>query len=288
MQRIAILWATILCITWPGFAQRVKTVSGSYFYMVPETQSYLEAKEQALQMAKIQILADTYGTVMDMSSATSITEEGSQIRAFSQSQVKGEWLETVGEPVFTRVLDGEQMAIKVEIRGKVRERIRASTEFIVKLLRGAPDIKFESDTFQSGDEMFLYFQAPADGYLAVYLFDGDNDVFCLLPYQQQGSGIFPVKGGNSYIFFSADCSDGVTPNDWVDEYTLNASTSMEMNRIYVIFSPHYFTKAIDNLVEAGLPRQIPFESFQKWLSRVCIEDQSASFKTIDITITSRL
>ena len=287
MRRIAVIWIAILCMCIPSFAQKAKTVSGSYVYVVPETQSYAQAKETAIERAKIQILADTYGTVIDMSAATSINGDGAQTHALSQSQVKGEWLETIGEPVVTRFFDGDQMAVKVEIRGKVREIISASTDFTAKILCGVPDLRFGGDTFKSGEDMFLYFQAPGDGYLAVYLYDGADDVFCLLPYQRQGNGIFEVKGGKPYIFFSADISDGQTPYDWVDEYTLTASSAIEMNRIYVIYSPNRFTKAMDSISNAGLPRELSFESFQKWLSRIRIEDRAVSVKSVDITINSK-
>ena len=155
MRRIAFVGLALLCLATPSVAQKVKTVSGTYIYMVPETQSYAEAKETALQRAKIQILADTFGTVMDLSSATSITGDGTQLHALSQSQVKGEWLKTIGEPVITRIFDGEQMAVKVEIKGKVREITSASTEFTVKVLRGAPDPRFEGESFQSGEDKIV-------------------------------------------------------------------------------------------------------------------------------------
>lgn len=288
MRRLAAFILVLLSIAIPLTAQKVKTVSGTYIYVVPETQSFAEAKETAIQRAKLQIIADTFGTVMDMSSATSISEEGTQMYALSQSQVKGEWLETIDEPEVTRIFDDDQIAIKVEIKGKIREIISASTEFTAKVLCGIPDLKYEGDTFRNGEDLFLYFQAPGDGYLAVYLFDGDDDVYCLLPYQRQGNGIFPVKGGTPYIFFSADISDGYTPCDWIDEYTLNTSLTVEINRLYVIYSPNHFIKAIDNLEQAGLPRELSFNSFQKWLSRIRTEDRSLGVKCVDITIRNNI
>lgn len=284
MHRLVVLGVILLCVTLPSAAQKVKKVSGTYLYVVPETQSYAEAKETAISRAKIQILADTYGTVMGVSTVTSLTGDGTQLHALSQSQVKGEWLETLGEPVLTRVFDNDQMAIRVEISGKVREIVSASTDFTAKVLCGAPDLRFEGDVFQNGDDMFLYFQAPGDGYLAVYLYDGADDVYCLLPYQRQGDGIYKVKGGKPYILFSADFSDGQTPYSLVDEYTLSTDSDVEMNRIYVLYSPNSFVKAMDNISTLNLPRNLSFNSFQQWLSRIRTEDHSLGVKTVDITI----
>ena len=287
MRRLAVL-GVVLLLTLPSAAQKVKKVSGTYIYVVPETQSLAEAKETAINRAKIKILADTYGTVIGVSTATSVTGDGTQMHALSQSQVKGEWLETTGEPVLTRLFDNEQLAIRVEISGKVREIISATTDFTAKVLCGAPDPRFEGDVFQNGDSMFLYFQAPGDGYLAVYLYDGADDVFCLLPYQRQGDGIYRVKGGKPYILFSADFSDGQTPYSLVDEYTLSTVSDVEMNRLYVLYSPNSFIKAMDNVSSSNLPRSLSFNSFQQWLSRIRAQDRTLGVKTVDITIRKKI
>lgn len=274
----------VLGLSIPIFAQKTKKVSGTYTYVIPETQSYTQAKEIAIQRAQLQILADTFGTAMDMSTTTTLGGEGAQSRGLSLSQVKGEWLETIGEPKLTRLFDGEQMAIRVEITGRVREIASASSEFTAKVLCGTPDLRFEQTTFFDGDAFYLYFQTPGDGYLTVYLYDGAGDVYCLLPYKSMGSGVFPVKGGVPYYFFSADWSDGVTPYGGIDEYTLTTSSDLEMNRLIVVFSPNYFTKALDSDSSVESPRVLPFRSFQKWLSRIRMEDRFVGVQNIDITI----
>ena len=283
-QRVLITALTIFYASITVFGQKPKIVSGTYIYMVPETQSYSQAKETAIQKAKIQILADTFGTVMDVSTTTSITSSDAQLHTLSLSQVKGEWLETIGDPEITKYFDGDKLSIKVEIKGKVREIISASSDYTSKVLCGVPDIRFENDSFISGDDLFLYFQSSGDGYLAVYLYDGVDDVYCLLPYRRQSSGIYQVKGGTPYIFFSSDFANDEIPYDWIDEYTLTASSDLEMNRVYVVFSPNRFTKATDNTTSSDLPRELSFVSFQKWLSRIRMEDRELSVKSVDISI----
>ena len=150
------------------FAQKTKKVSGTYIYVVPETQSFSQAKETAIQRAKTQILADTFGTIMDVSTTTAIGNEGTQLHALSNSQVRGEWIETIGEPQLTRLFDNDQLAIKVEITGKVREIVAATSEFTAQVLK-APDPRFAQTTFHSEEDLFLLFQAPEDGYLCASL-----------------------------------------------------------------------------------------------------------------------
>lgn len=287
MKRVvaAFLFLTVAVVS---LAQKAKKVSGEYIYVIPETESLEQAKVSAVNRAKIQILADNFGTVMEMSSAMTITNEGASVQGLSSSQVRGEWIETIGEPRLTRILQGEQLAIKVEITGRVREITSSTAEFEAKVLCNVPDIRFESDRFKSGDELYLFFKSPEEGYLAVYLYDGLEDVYCLLPYQGQSRGVFKVAGNREYYFFSPDISDGETPAKLVEEYKLNTSRELEMNRIYIIFSPNRFTKAIDSKApDVTLPRQLAFNSFRKWLSKLQIEDKSTTIKSIDITITGK-
>lgn len=283
MRRI--LFLLLITVGIPLFAQRVKTVSGTYIYVVPENQSYADAKNTALKQAQIQMLADTYGTFIELTSATNISGDGVTTRTLSESNVKGEWIETVGEPVFKRLVQGDNIAIQVEVKGKVREITTSALQFDAKPLCNAPDVRFEKTDFKSGDDLYLYFSTSSDGWLAVYLYDGNDDVYCLLPYSGQRDGIYQVKGGKEYIFFSEDNADeNVSSND-IDEYTLTCSGDKEVNRLYVICSPNKFTKAVDSKGDDTLPRVLNYLDFQGWLSRLRMADKQIGLKTIDITIT---
>ena len=186
------LFLLLITVGIPLFAQRAKTVSGTYLYVVPENQSYADAKITALKQAQIRILAETFGTVIELTSATSISDNEVTTNALSESNVKGEWIETVGEPVFTRLVQGDNIAIRVEVKGKVREITTATIQFDAKVLCNAPDVRFEKTDFKSGDDLYLYFSNSSDGWLAVYLYDGNDDVYCLLPYSGQNDGIYKV------------------------------------------------------------------------------------------------
>ena len=283
MRRVLFLISILLGI--PVYAQRVKTVSGTYIYVVPENQSYSDAKNTALKQAQIQILADTYGTVIELTASTSITGEKATTRALSESNVKGEWLETIGDPVFTRIIEGDNITIRVDVKGKVREITTSGLQFDARALCNAPDVRFEKTDFKSGDDLFLYFSSSSDGWLAVYLYDGNDEVYCLLPYSGQTDGIYPVNGGKEYIFFSEEKAENPIIEKAVDEYTLTCSSEKEINRLYVICSPNKFTKAVDSNNSDTAPRMLNYFDFQSWLSRIRIADKEVGIKTIDISIT---
>lgn len=60
----------ILC-----YAQKIKTVSGEYIYNVPENVDLEKAKQTALDRAKIQLIANEFGTIVSQSNSTSIKND---------------------------------------------------------------------------------------------------------------------------------------------------------------------------------------------------------------------
>lgn len=269
------------------FSQKIKTVSGEYTYYVPENIDLEKAKQIALERVKVQLIADEFGTVVSQNNATTVKNRNgkSDINFVSVggSEVRGEWIETIGEPDFKPSFDNGQMIIKVHIKGKIREIVSADINFKALVLRNGTEDKYEDDTFKNGDDLFLSFTSPISGYVAVYLVDNDGTAFCLLPYQNQEQGNVKINANERYVFFS----EKLSPQNlkaYVDEYTMTCSHSQELNQVYVVFSPNTFVKATDGKREDTLPRELPNEGFQKWLARNRTKDKDMIYKKISISI----
>ena len=75
-----------------GYPQKTAKVSATYTYYAPETMSIEEAKRVALDRAKIQAIADEFGTIVSQSTSTVITnkngESDTQFFALGGSDVK--------------------------------------------------------------------------------------------------------------------------------------------------------------------------------------------------------
>lgn len=270
-------------------AQKVQKVSGEYTYYAPTSVSLDQARQIALDRAKIQLIADEFGTVVSSTNITRIANTNGtsdiQMTTLGESEVKGEWIETIGEPKYEIGYENDMLYVKVSISGKIREIVSASIDIKAKLLRNGVEDKFESDQFRSGDDMYLSFQSPVDGYLTVYLYDGDDTVFCLLPYQSQSVGQIPVQANQRYVFFSCKESQNISSN-LVDEYALTCTKELELNRLYVIFSPNLYSKAVDAQSNTmSLPRMLGFNEFQKWLSTSRTRDTQMTLNVINLTIT---
>lgn len=203
---VSILFVLLLALQMN--AQSIKKVHGEYIYHAPENVTPEQAKQTALQRAKVQALADEFGTVVTQNNATRVENNNGQsdigMISLGGSEVKGEWIETIGEPQFELIgYENGTMVWKCTVTGKAREIVSDKPIFDAHLLRNGTEGKFKSDEFRSGDDLFLQFRSPVDGYLNVYLDDGQGHVAAMLPYRSQGFGATEIKGNKDYTFFSA-------------------------------------------------------------------------------------
>jgi hypothetical protein len=274
-------------------AQGVVSVCGEYAYHVPDHVSMAQAKQIALERAKVEALAKKFGTAISQHSALMRTEDNEKASeayfSLLANEVKGEWLEDTKEPVLKVTTEQGRLMVKALVCGKAREVKGAGVDFTSKALRNGTESKYESGEFRHGDDLYLLFRSPVDGYLAVYLVDETPTAFCLLPYRGDPSGQAQVKAGQEYVFFS-ECHAGRGVS-FVDEYTLTCEKAVEQNMLYIIFSPNKFIKAND--AEANdihsendiiLPRELPYEDFQKWLVNNRIKDKDMKVEAKGITI----
>lgn len=271
-------------------AQKTKTVEGEYTYHAPENVTLEQARRTALERAKIQALADEFGTIVSQTELSRVENVNGKsdvnFLSLGGTEVKGEWIETIGEPIYNIRYEGNMLVVSCKVKGKAREIVSAQIDFTAMVLRNGTEEKYESDQFRNGDDLYLLFHSPIKGYLAVYLVDADDQAFCLLPYRNQTEGIYPVKANQRYIFFNEELALR-EEHSLVDEYVMTTERSSEHNQIYVIFSPNQFVKAVDGNLTDGMPRQLSSDDFNKWLAKCRKYDKDMNLKMIPITITKK-
>lgn len=274
-----------LCVG--AFAQRTEKVRAEYIYHAPENISLEEAKCIALERAKIQVIADEFGTLVSQSNTTLVSnrngESSSDFFSLGGSEVKGEWIETIGKPEYEINYEQGMLVVKAMVSGHIREIVSAQIDLKAEVLCNGTDLKFSRTDFKSGDDLYLYFQSPVNGYLAVYLLDEVSQmVYCLLPYKSSSEAVTPIVKDKPYIFFSAKHAGD--KGHLVDEYTMTCNNPVERNTIYVVFSPNEFAKANSNNVDELLPQELSFEEFQKWLVKGRNRDKKKVVKCKQIII----
>ena len=267
------------------YAQKFKKVSSEYVYYAPENVTLENAKRTALERAKIQAIADNFGTIVSQKNTTFINNKNGESKtdffAFGESEVKGEWIETIGEPQYTISYEQGVLVVKVIVSGRIREIVTSQVDIRTAVLCNGTELKFARSDFKNGDDLYLYFNSPVNGYLTVYLLDETAQmVYCLLPYRNSSELATRIEHDKPYIFFSTKFAEGNV--HLIDEYTMTCSQEQEYNVLYIIFSPNEFTKANSNATSGTLPKELTFKDFQKWLIKLKLNDKDL------ISITERI
>lgn len=280
----SILLSLTVFFPFTSFAAKEKEVNGSYTYYIPYNVARDKAEQIAFERARIQAIADEFGTVMTQHSRidmkTSNGNENSDFWSSASSLVKGEWVSTIGEPTFEPFIENGNFAIRCEVKGIAREITAPKAELDVRLLRNGTTDAYESSTFKSGDNCYLAFTTPVKGAIAVYLEDEAGDMFCMLPYYAQTATCTPVSPGIRHLFFTSNDGDE-------EKYQLTTDKEIERNMLYVVFSQNDFIKPIDksNGQELSL-KTLSADNFRNWLQKSRALDHTFQVVTIPITITT--
>lgn len=266
-RHLAII-SMISLLPFATYAQKTETVTAAYTYYAPENISLEEAKHIAVNRAKVEAIANAFGTLITQNNATVISnKEGESLNRFISlggSEVKGEWIETIKEPVFDIRYEQGTLMVNVSLKGIIREAPKNSLSFSSTILRNGTSMKYESDDFRNGDDMYLRFSAPTDGYLVAYMYDETTDMaVCLLPYIADNSkGNVKIKGGEDYLFFKK-----ISLDDTADEYTLTVTNEKpEFETLYLVFATHPIYMVTDKVCKNDLGmRYVPYKTLAKWL-----------------------
>lgn len=293
-NRIVLLLGALLSLPLLLSAQREATVEGVYHMFVPEYMSREEARIAAIEQARLEALANEFGTMVSQVNLDMMEQENSRSRetfySLGQCDVKGEWIKDLKDPDIKESIEDGRHRMTVRVKGLAREVHFAKVNFDSRLLRNGKSDEYEAQDFHDGDRFYISFRSPAKGYLAVYLLDAERNAFPIVPLNNEEN--FKVKRGERYVFI--DDSDNCL--------LLTTDRALELNQVYVVFSPNKFYN--DNVEEANFDNSldkyltdeyknvsrlpyIPFKKFQKWISRLRDKDPEVQVVTKYIKIIGR-
>lgn len=285
MIRLHLLQLAVICVGLflpVALHPRTKVVTTEYIYHVPANVAPDQAKEIALSRARAQAIADEFGFLVTQSTSVMIDahnqDSETDFLSLGGSELKGEWIEDLSDPEFEYLTDGADIAIRVKIKGRIQEITGPKIPIDAKILCNGVTDAHEAERFISGDDLYISFCSPINGYVAIYLIDPSDSAYCLLPYESQTNGIFQTKANHKYLFFHPDHSFGIKP-EIVDQVIVYA-TEQERNRIMIVFSPNKFYKGADTKTDAESPRIMTYDNFKKWLSDLRKKDP-------DLTLTEK-
>ncbi|MDE7160455.1 MAG: DUF4384 domain-containing protein [Muribaculaceae bacterium] len=263
-------------------AEKLREVEGRYVYYLPRNVARDRGEQIALERAMINAVADEFGTLLSdhtrVDKRVSETGEGSDYWSLATAAVRGEWVETIGQPEFTCGMEGDDIVITCRVRGRARPVANNKADMTLKVLRN--DAMTEDNTFADGDRILMRFASAVDGYLTVFLEDDNGMVYRMLPFYSERAGSKEVEGGREYLFFSSMAGDA-------EQYRMTASRPVERNILYAIFSPNEYVKPIDSRSSAdtGL-RELTAETFHRWLESRRAADPAMQVAVRPLTVTS--
>lgn len=292
-SRHLIIFLSLICFHMTANAQKQKSVEATYTYVAAQRESLEDAKRNAVHYAKIEALRKEFGTLVSDASASTIVQKGNKttekfVSMSGEGELNGEWIGDREAPKIETTLDGDKFVVKATVKGYATEINNNTIDYVAKVLRNRPSPEYESEEFVAGNDIYVSFSAPIDGYLAIYLLDSDN-AYCLLPYRANKDGFFKVTHQTEYILFSqSHHAVGENPQE-IDEYTVTSDKEMsDFNQIYFIFSPNMFRKPVDfnKQVEEGIvyPRMMTWGNFQEWIIKARKRDKEMSVKVKNIEV----
>lgn len=256
-------------------AQHTRRSTGTAQVRVEDNMTKEEARKKAEELAKIDAIINAFGQYVEQEANITVQNGRSNFNIIGTTKVKGEWVRELSKSFEEDSRDEKETfgTVKTQwiicnIRGVVKEATpKANLEY--RTLNYPSHIS-HSTTFVSGDSFYLYFRSPVDGYLSVYLDDGDI-VYRLLPYDDMVSrSTVPVEADKTYIFFSPDNGHNYFKNS-VDELVLITQKINELNTLHILFSEkEYFKPILDGsyLDEDGtiVPKSLTKKQFEIWLA----------------------
>ncbi|MBO7120130.1 MAG: hypothetical protein J6W03_07425 [Bacteroidaceae bacterium] len=272
-MRKYIILSALYVFSFPSLnAQNVVEVEAHACFIASATMSPKEARYQTILKAQTDAIAKTFGSIVSDENMSFVREKDhtstSDFFSLHEGDVRGVWLETIGDPIWSepKHLSDGGVVYETRLKGKIMELENAPIDIQTKLLFNGKDPdkdEIRNFTFYQGDTLFLYFRTPVDGYLAVYVVDYEDNMNtqCLLPDSKNPDGIQRVESNTDYIFFSKENHKGPM-------IRMISKTAHDYNQFYVIFSPNPFTKANDRAIDKKLPPYVSFNDFQKWLSNI--------------------
>ena len=275
MKKLIILFLSLFLLlpdtVWAQKKAREETVHGTAIYDMGENDDITpsEAKRRCIELAKANAIKKEFGELVTSDIISSYNDNDSRFWENTVAKAKGIWLSDIEEPVIKRSIVNNIVRFEAEVGGIAREIIQAQTLLKWRVFRNK---EHNTDEFQNKDRVYISFTAPAKGYVAIYLItgtDGDDKTYCLLPYPKDQDGQYVIMANKNYHFF--DVEKDKDPN--AVYYNLTTQQEMEKNQFVIIYSPHPFTKCIDNPGDKKTPNSLSTKDFQKWLLGLQRDDE---------------
>lgn len=269
----SVLFTSILIYSDSIFAQKIMKAQGTAQLKVEGNITKNEAKLMVVELAKINAIEGVFGTYIEQESRITVDSGKADFYIVGNTKVKGVWVREIDRN-FTEEYREEQGAFGKEkilwitctIKGEIKKAItRPAIEYMV-LNCQLPGCRTTS--FVSGEQLFVKFRSPVNGYLSIYSEDEDGNVFRLLPYSRMAkANSYPIEADLVYSFFSIENSEVQSTDLFIDEIIMETTKAREVNKLIIVFSDEeYFKPGLIKGDNQNIPALLYKTKFEEWLS----------------------
>lgn len=271
----------------------IKKVMGEATYHSLFSESPAEAEKKAIHEARVDALDKAFGnSISERTMSIVDTHEGHSsvnARTFNESEVNGEWIRDLKDPEITTEKDKFGTIYHVKVYGEAREIKFTKIDVDCYVLCNGTDPdkdRLRGAQFYEGDEMYVYFSSPVDGWLAIYLVDDDDEHTTqrLVPYDDQKDKAYPIQANKEYVFFSKPTAESQYV-DLVTRMILECRKRIDINELIVIFSPNEFSQTATTAYKHShhgteesdisamlMPSETTYAKFDNWLVKLRRKD----------------
>lgn len=262
-----LLFISLMLFSLGVYGQKVVNAQGEYVYHAPENITLEQARQTAVERARLDAIAKAFGTDVSQTNLVTVNTKGesseTSFNSMGGTEVKGEWIADTKAPEVSVSYESGMLVVGVKVWGKIREKTKADYELSVQILCNGR----ESEKFRNNDRLSVRFKSPVKGYLSIYLVDDNvHQAYCLLPYENEDGRARAIKNNETCILLSTE--DPLYP--YREETILTTDKTMEYDRLVFVFSKNQFAMPLTNMGDY-LP-ELSTMDFEKWLQKNRVKD----------------
>lgn len=284
-----ILFFTLILTSFSANAGDDVRLNGEVEYHAPNTMSPAEARERAIEHARIELLRKEFGVAIGSQNIlvdkTENTNTETKAFSLSETDTNGEWIKDLDDPeIISETPDKYGRTYRIKVNGLARKIEHQPIDIDVRFLCNGCDKNrdlIRNNTYYEGDNFYVYFNSPVGGWLTIYLCDDDPDMTmqAILPYDGQREKAYRIEPDKEYVFFSRDHAEPQY-SDFAGGLKMYARKAIDVNVVYIIFSPNEFSRSSTNYNSTAeistrvgneninlMPRETDFKHFNKWLGK---------------------
>lgn len=285
-----ILIVAVLTASFSAMSAKDRVVRGECVRHGNAGETPAETQRKALEGARIDALSREFGTLLtqDVMQIGQVTDGGERdlFSSCTESTVRGEWIADKEEPVYEPWIEQDgTYAVRCKVAGYGRELSNKAPRIKADVLN-APDKRAVCHHFMDHDTIYVYLNPlEKDVYAMVCLMGEDGYVQRFFPYMDTDHRRAKFRKGNDYVLL--DEKNPVADFGTTNGFHLEIDNP-DFNRLYVIYSPNYFSYGPWIHVNDGVtPDYMTAKDFNDWLVSSRRIDDEMSWQAFDLFIEPR-